>query len=69
MTQHELTRAALAHFDIWIELAEPQRSPWLATLSFEPRPGKPKARRPIGASTPRFATGASLFRLALPVGQ
>jgi len=33
MTQHELTRAALAQFDTWAELDERERPQWLAALA------------------------------------
>jgi serine/threonine protein kinase len=33
MTQHELTRAALAQFDTWAELAEQERPEWLTALA------------------------------------
>jgi tetratricopeptide (TPR) repeat protein len=33
MMQPELTRAALAQFDIWAELAEPERPQWLSALA------------------------------------
>src|SRR5438045_3778511 len=33
MIQHEITRAALAQFDVWTELADPERPPWLAALA------------------------------------